>query len=123
MKIRKLAGLKPVALAAMGIVLGRGAHADTVITFDALPSGQSSNARVLDGFGSNVTGSSAGIAVTGSATPNIGLAWGFTAIAGGGGGGGNNVEWDFYVGGVWAGAQLNNSAAGNAHTLTFTPTA
>jgi hypothetical protein len=122
MKRKKLGMLRNVAITAVGLVLARGAQADTTLTFDVLLGGQSSNARILDGFGSQVTGSSSGVTVSGADTSHIGLLWGFTAIAGGGGGGGNNIEWDYYIGGPWQGTQLNNSAIGNEHTLTFAPT-
>lgn len=127
MKTRNLSRFKNLAVA-VGIVLGRGAHAETVLTFDVRPGGQVNNAAVLAGFGSNASASSPGVTVTGNGTPNIVLTWGVTSIPGGGGGGGNNIEWDYYVDGVWTGLQLNNSAVNNQfgtntlpHSLTFTP--
>ena len=38
MKRSKLANMKWVAATAVGVALGRGAQADTILTFDALPS-------------------------------------------------------------------------------------
>ena len=55
--------LKPVALAAVGVFLGRGASADTLLTFNARPPGQNNNAMIIDGFGSHATNSSAGVQV------------------------------------------------------------
>lgn len=127
MKRNKLFNLHSLALAAIGVFLGRGAQAGTVLTFDTPPGGQGNNAILLTGFGSNAGASSDGVSVTAGGTPNIGLTWGFTAVAGGGGGGGNNVEWDFYNDSVWKGTQLNNSGVNNtgsgtaAHTLSFAP--
>ena len=128
MKRSKLAQFKPLAVVAVGVLVGRGAQAqNTILTFDSFPAGQGNNAIINPGFGSNASTSSAGVSVTGGGTPDISLTWGFTAVAGGGGGGGNNVEFDYYIAGPWSGAQLNNSGVNNtgagtaAHTISLTP--
>src|SRR6266446_2677250 len=112
MKIRKLANLRPIALAALGVFLGGGAQADTILDFNSRPNGVANNAIVAASFGDGVTVSSAGITVTnGFGTPNINLTW-----QGTGGG-----SWQWYVDSVWAAVQLDNSAVSNRHELVFTP--
>src|SRR5690349_10683520 len=115
MKIKKPRYLRP-AMVAFGVFLGRGAQADTVLDFDAAPPvGQGNNAVMQQFFGDNPSASSAGVTVTGFGTPNIGLTWGGIGF--------NDTRWDYYNdgGSVWSAGQLNNSALGTAHKLTFTP--
>ena len=128
MKMKKLANLAPAAFAAVGVFLGRGAHADTLLTFDSFPPGQANNSAIVAGFGSNASASSDGVSVVGDGTPNIALEWSFVSVPGGGGGGGNNIEWDYYIDSVWSAVQLNNSGLDNdfgtntrPHSITFTP--
>ena len=63
MKIKRLANLRPVALVALGVFLGRGAHADTVVDFDGI-SGKN-NAPIDQSFGDYALASSVGVTVTG----------------------------------------------------------
>ena len=79
MKIKKMAKFRPVALAALGVFLGRGAQADTILDFDIIPVDQQNNSPVNQTFGDNATNSSDGITVSGFGTPNIGLTWGGAA--------------------------------------------
>jgi hypothetical protein len=102
--------LKPIALATAGVFLGRGATADTILTFDTRPAGQNNNAQILDTFGDNAGASSAGVSVVGPGTPAIGLDWQTTA-----------GRWDYYIDSVWSGAQLDGSNLGVAHEIVFTP--
>src|SRR2546426_3270683 len=112
MKIKRIAKFHPAALAALGVFLGRGAQADTILDFDSLPNGVKNNDIVAASFGDGVTVSSAGITVTnGFGTPNINLTW-----QGTGGG-----SWQWYVDSVWAAVQLDYSAISNRHELVFTP--
>jgi hypothetical protein len=120
MKIKKNSRLAPVALVALGVFLGRGAQADTVLDFASLPTGQVNNcngscAGILQGFGSDAAASSAGVTVTGFGTPNIGLNWG--------GIGESDTQWDYYLN--WlsdpGAAQLNDSDVYCIHDLTFAP--
>jgi hypothetical protein len=117
MKIKKHAKLCSCTLASLGVFLGRGAQADTILDFETVPIDQPVNAApgVLQSFGDNVTASSDGITVVGFGTPNIGLTWG--AI------GGADTRWDYYndSGFRWSAAQNQDSYVGNAHTITFTP--
>ena len=114
---RKLFGnIRPIALAAIGVILGRGAQADTTLDFEfPVPPGQSNLDPIKQFFGDNASASSAGVTVSGFGTPNIGLTWGGTGL--------NDTRWDYYNdgGSVWTAAQLNGSYAGSAHTLKFTP--
>ena len=95
MKINKPRILRKAALIAVGVFLGRGAHADTTLTFDCTPvSGngttladcippQINNPNAAPGitnYGNFAAASSPGIAVSGFGTPNIGLTWGWTII-------------------------------------------
>jgi hypothetical protein len=117
MKIKRYSKVYSSALAALGVFLGRGAQADTILNFDSVPPDQPLNAApgVLQSFGDNVAASSDGIAVVGFGTPNIGLTWG--AI------GGSETRWDYYNdgGAVWSAAQNQDSYPGNVHTITFSP--
>ena len=51
MKRITLAPLKPTALLAVGVLLGRCAQADTTLDFNSLPSGQANNQPILQSFG------------------------------------------------------------------------
>lgn len=109
MKIRK-AHLKTVALAVLGVVVGRGAQADTVLTFDAFPAGQANNQPIIQTFGDTASTSSEGVQVNGFGTPNIGLTWQATG-----------GRWDFYIDTVWASGQLDSSNVGDVHEVVFKP--
>ena len=115
MKRRNLGKIKPLAVMAVGVALGRAAQADTILTFDAFPAGQANNQTILQTFGDNAAASSAGVSVLGNGTPHIGLTWS--------GGGGANARWDYYIDTVWSAGQLNGSAIGAFHNLQFTPDA
>src|SRR5882724_416884 len=111
MKIKKLANLRPVALVALGVFLGRGARADTIIDFDTAPGPR--NAPIAQSFGDYAAASSIGVTVTGFGTPNIGLTWaGFGDPA---------TEWEYYNDSVWSAGQLNHSIVGSGNDITFTP--
>ena len=111
MKIKKLANLRPVALAAIGVFLGRGAQADTVVDFATVPGGN--NAAIDQFFGDYAAASSDGVTVTGFGTPNIGLTWtGFGDPA---------TRWEYYNDSVWSAGQLNHSVVGTANEIIFTP--
>ena len=116
MKRKTIGNLRPVALAALGVFLGRGAQADTILDFEtAPPAGQGNNNVMQQFFGDNATTSSEGVTVSGDGTPNIGLNWGGVGFS--------DTRWDYYNdgGSVWSAAQLNASGVGTAHTLTFAP--
>jgi hypothetical protein len=113
MKRGKLRRLKPSAVVVVGIVLGRGAQADTILTFDAFPPGQLLNEPIIVGFGSNASVSSPGVTVVGSGTAEIGLTFG---------GSGGETRWDYYIDSVWSAGQLNGATNGTFHTILFTPT-
>jgi hypothetical protein len=115
MKRSRFSLWKPLAVTAVGVLLGRGAQADTILTFDALPSGQGQNGPILQSFGDNVGGSRAGIEVVGFGTPDIGLTWSGPGVGGG--------RWDYYIDAVWSAGQLDGSAVGTTHSVAFTPTA
>src|SRR6267378_6532018 len=111
MKIKKLAKLRPVALVALGVFLGRGAQADTVVDFDGI-SGKN-NVPIDQSFGDYATASSVGVTVTGFGTPNIGVTWaGFGDPA---------TEWEYYNNSVWSAGQLNHSIVGSGNDVIFTP--
>jgi hypothetical protein len=104
---KKLLRLSPPALAAIGVFLGRGAQADTIIDFD----GVGTNIVVPEDFGDNAVDSSVpGVSVVDFGTPNIGLSW----PAPGG-------AWHFYLDGVWQAGQLDDSYVGDTHSVIFTP--
>lgn len=118
MKIKKLVQLRPVALAALGVFLGRGAQADTTLDFALpVPAGQVNYNQVIQSFGDYAAVSSAGVTVAGFGTPNIGLNWSAT--------GAGDSRWDYYndsgIYDVWAAGQLNASVVGAVHTITFSP--
>ncbi len=115
MKIKHLRHFGP-ALLAMGVFLGRGAYADTILDFDTLPNRVNNNDPVAQTFGDAVSASSDGITVVGFGTPNLGLTWQTSAGA----------AWQWYVedlgaGGVWTAVQLDNSTVGARHELVFAP--
>ena len=117
MKIKRLANLRPVALCALGVFLGRGAQADTILDFNSVPADQPVNAApgILQSFGDYASASSDGVRVVAFGTPNIGLTWGGIGAA--------DTRWDYYNdgGAVWSAGQLNDSDIGYTHKLTFTP--
>ncbi len=117
MKIKKFASLRPIALMATGVFLGHVAQADTVLDFESLPAGQNQNAAIIQSFGDNALVSSEGVSVAGFGTPNIGLTWQATPVAGGA------ARWDFYIDDIWAAGQLDSSHVGDRHELVFTPNA
>lgn len=110
MKIKKLAKFRPLALAAMGVFLGRGAQADTILDFDSPPPGQGQNVALLQTFGDTAATSSEGVTVVGFGTPNIGLTWQATG-----------GRWDYYLDSVWSAGQLDSSDVGDRHEVVFTP--
>jgi hypothetical protein len=112
MKPTKLRKFSPVAIAAIGVVLGRGAQAATIIDFNTLPAGQPHNGAILQTFGDNASVSSPGVTVVGGGTPNIGLTWNSTG-----------GRWDYYIDSVWSAGQLDNSNIGDLHNLVLTPQA
>lgn len=111
MKSRRLRSLKTVGIAAIGVFLGRGAEAGTILTFDTFPTGVGNNDAVPQTFGDNAAASSPGVSVVGAGTPNIGLSW---SLAG-------NTRWEYYIDPVWSAAQLNGSTNGAIHSLTLSP--
>jgi len=110
MKRKTLARLRPAAFVALGVFLGRGAQADTILDFDIRPVGQANNAAVLQSFGDNTSASSDGVTVSGFGTPNVGLTWQATG-----------GRWDHYLDSVWSAGQLDSSNIGDLHELVFTP--
>lgn len=110
MKMKKLANLRPLALAALGVFLGRGAYADTTIDFEAFPPGGANNVTIFQTFGDNASVSSAGVTVSGFGTPNINLTWQ-----------GTGASWQFYIDSVWAAGQLDSSQVGDRNELVFAP--
>ena len=116
MKIRKLRQFGPATLLAMGVFLGHGAYADTILDFNTLPRGVRNNDNVAQTFGDAVSASSDGITVVGFGTPNLGLTWQSSA----------GTAWQWYVedlaaGGIWTAVQLDNSTVGARHELVFAP--
>lgn len=115
MKIKKLANFRPMALLAMGVFLGHGAQADTILDFESWPVGQNQNAAIIQSFGDNASASSEGVTVVGFGSPNIGLTWQATPVPGGA------ARWDFYIDDIWAAGQLDSSSVGDRHEVVFTP--
>jgi hypothetical protein len=123
MKMKKLGNFRPVALVAIGVFLGRGAHADTTLTFDSdaasctPPQQQNPNAPPgITNFGSYAAASSGGVTVSGFGTPNIGLAWGGSPSP--------DTRWEYYntPATPWAGVvQLQGSSVGSTELLSFIP--
>lgn len=112
-KICRHVGL--AALLAISVFPGRGLYADTILNFDSMPNGVKINDNVSQSFGDAVSASSAGIAVVGFGTPNIGLTWQASAGA----------AWQWYTesgaGAIWTAMQLDYSDVGVRHELVFTP--
>ncbi len=106
-----------MALLAVGVFLGRGAHADTILDFDAAPPGQVNNSPIIAGFGSNAGNSSPGVSVTGFGTPDISL----NLVSSVGGSGNTATRWDYYIDSVWSAGQLNGSTVGSFHGIVFAP--
>lgn len=117
MKRRTLSRLMPATIVSVGVVLGRGAQADTILDFNALPPGQVNNAQIIAGFGSNASASSPGVTVSGLGTPDISLTLGSSV----GGTGGSTTRWDYYIDTVWGAGQINGSTVGSFHSILFTP--
>jgi hypothetical protein len=134
MKKNKPRILRKAALIAVGVFLGRGAQADTTLTFDCTPVAnhaaltdcippQTNNPNSPPGitnYGNFAAASSPGIAVSGFGTPNIGLTWGSDNFP--------DTRWEYYntSGGLWGDGgsgvvQLQDSAVGTTEELTFTP--
>jgi hypothetical protein len=114
MKRSKLGRLKPAAIVAVGVVLGRGAQAGTILTFDALPPGQAHNQPIIQTFGDNATAPSPGVSVFGGGTPDINLTWSAAGSVG-------VARWDYYIDSVWSAGQLNDAGVGNTYDLLFAP--
>lgn len=83
MKMKKLRYLRPAGLVAVGVFLGRGAHADTTLDFNSdaslcsPPQIENPNAPPgITNFGNYAAASSGGVTVSGFGTPNFGLVWG-----------------------------------------------
>lgn len=110
MKMKKLKNLRPGALVALGVFLGRGANADTTIDFDAYPPGGVRNGTIFQTFGDNASASSEGVTVSGFGTPNINLTWQ-----------GSGASWQFYIDSVWAAGQLDSSNVGDRNELVLAP--
>ena len=55
MKRNQLRFFAATAVTAVGVLLGRGALADTILTFDARPAGQGNNVQILQSFGDTPT--------------------------------------------------------------------
>lgn len=111
MKLKKIAKFKSAALIAMGVFLGRGAQADTVIDFDSLS--PANNSAILYPFGSYISATTDGITVTGFGTPNIAVYWN--------GIGDPATRWEYYNDSVWTAGQLNHSIVDSANDITFSP--
>src|SRR5262245_12577034 len=122
MKMKKFANLRPFALVALGVFLGRGAQADTVIDFNADPTTcvppQVENPNAPPGitnFANFAAASSPGVTVTGFGTPNIAVKWGGIPFP--------DTRWEYYNDGGyrWAGVQLQGNSVGTTEKLTFVP--
>ncbi|HEY5912662.1 MAG TPA: hypothetical protein VJA21_18835 [Verrucomicrobiae bacterium] len=109
MKMRRPANVRRAALLALGVFLGRGAQADTILEFD----NQTTNQDVSQSFGDYAAASSDGVSVVGFGTPNIGLTWQATGPA--------DAVWQYYNDSVWSAAQLNDSTVGSTFDIVFTP--
>ncbi|HWW00896.1 MAG TPA: hypothetical protein VNZ64_14465 [Candidatus Acidoferrum sp.] len=123
MKRKTLGVCRTGALIAIGVFLGRGAHADTTLTFDSdaasctPPQMENPNAPPgITNFGNYAAISSGGVTVSGFGTPNIGLRWSGSPWP--------DTRWEYYnaPGTPWAGAvQLQDSFVGSTEELTFIP--
>src|SRR5690349_15451301 len=118
MKIKKNAKFHSAALVALGVFLGRGAQADTILDFQVTPPDQPQNCTtisptcsgILQSFGDYAAASSDGVTVAGFGTPNIGLTWGFIGDFGPYEGLAQYSIWDYYNdGSFWQLGQLQNS--------------
>src|SRR5437764_5343097 len=103
MKIKKLRNLRPVALVALGVFLGRAAQADTTLDFDSdaslctPPQAENPNAPPgITDFGNFAAASSGGVTVSGFGTPNIRLGWSGSPSP--------DTRWEYYNDGgvVWS---------------------
>jgi len=123
MKIKKLRNVRPLALVAMGVFLGRGAQADTTLDFESVASActppqlnNPNNPPGITDFGNFAAASSGGVTVSGGfGTPNIKLGWSGTPSP--------DTRWEYYNdgGSVWSGVQLQGSSVGSTEKLSFTP--
>ena len=137
MKLKKFRLCRAGALIAVGVFLGRGAHADTTVTFDSAPSHnnrdllsdcvppqvQNSNQPPgITNFGNYAAASTPGVDVSGIGTPNIGITWYSDNYP--------DTRWEYYnkdfapwgnVAGGSGVVQLQGSFVGTAHELVFTP--
>ena len=123
MKLKRYARLHPAALLAVGVFLGRGAQADTTLTFDSDPAlctpPQVENPNAPPGitnFGNYAATSSGGVTVSGFGTPNVRLQWGGIPWP--------DTRWEYYnsPGTPWAGAvQLQGTFVGSTEEITFIP--
>jgi len=111
MKLKTFRALRTGALVAVGVFLGRGAHADTVIDFDSFTG--LNNQAIDQSLGDYASSSSDGVTVTGFGTPNIGLSWEAT--------GDPATRWEYYNDSVWSAGKLNHSFPGTANDIVFTP--
>src|SRR5882724_4817208 len=100
MKRKNLANFRPLVTIALGVFLGHGAQADTILTFE----NQVTNDNISQDFGDNAAASTDGVTVVGFGTPNIGLTWQATGAA--------DASWQYYDDSVWTAAQLNDSEVG-----------
>src|SRR5260221_12843686 len=112
MKIKKTRFCRTGALIAVGVFLGRGAHADTTLTFNSdaslctPPQLENPNAAPgITNFGSYAAASSGGVTVSGFGTPNIGLGWGGIPYP--------DTRWEYYNGGASAAGQLQRFSVGD----------
>ncbi len=121
MKIKRLNHFRP-ALVALGVFLGRGAQADTILDFNSDASActppqlqNPNNPPGITDFGSFAAASSGGVTVSGFGTPNIKLGWGGDPSP--------DTRWEYYNdgGSVWTGVQLQNSFVGSTEKLSFAP--
>jgi hypothetical protein len=122
MKLKKFPRIHP-ALLAVGVFLGRGAHADTVLTFDSdaalctPPQVENPNAPPgITNFGNYASASTGGVTVSGFGTPNIRLRWSGIPSP--------DTRWEYYnnPSTPWAGVvQLQGSFVDTTEVLTFIP--
>ncbi|MFN0127309.1 MAG: Ig-like domain-containing protein [Verrucomicrobiales bacterium] len=99
-----------LAVAIVGVFLGRGAQAETIMDFDIRPEGLTNNTVLPATFGDDASDPSDGISLDGFGTPNIGLTWQATG-----------AQWQYYLDGVWSAVQLDSSGIDDTHELVFTP--
>ena len=123
MKIKKLRNFRPIALVALGVFLGRGAQADTILDFDSdaaacIPPqiNNPNNPPGITNFGNFAAVSTPGVTVSGGfGTPNIKLGWSGTPSP--------DTRWEYYNDGgtLWSGVQLQGSSVGSTEKLSFAP--